>query len=89
MITSSGAVSSEAAVDMAERVRLLFGSDYAVSITGNLGPAILEGKEKGLVYIGVSKKGETQFQRFFLAGDRIKNKEMAALSALKFLIGIK
>lgn len=87
MITSFGAVSSETAVEMAERARLLFSSDYAVSVTGNLGPATMEGKQKGLVYIGVSKKGQMKFQRLLLTGDRIENKEIAALSALKFLIG--
>lgn len=89
MITSSGAVSSVTAVEMAERARMLFNSDYAVSVTGNLGPAAIEGKEKGLIYIGVSKKGQTKIQRLLLAGDRIENKETAALSALKFLIGAK
>lgn len=87
MITSFGAVSSETAIEMADRTRLLFSSDYAVSVTGNLGPATIEGKQKGLVYIGVSKKGQIKFQRLLLTGDRIENKEVAALSALKFLIG--
>lgn len=89
MITSSGAVSSETAIEMAERTRLLFSSDYAVSVTGNLGPAAIEDKQKGLIYIGFSKKGQTKFQQLLLSGDRIENKEIAALSALKFLIGVK
>lgn len=88
-ISMYGAVSSETAIEMAERVRQLFNSDYALSITGNLGPTTLEGKAKGLVYIGVSKRGGTKVQKLLLLGDRIENKEQAALSALKFLIGLK
>ncbi len=88
-ITLHGAVSSVTAIEMAERVRQLFSADYALSITGNLGPTAIEGKAKGLIYIGVSKKGQTKVQQLILTGNRIENKEVAALSALKFLIGLK
>ncbi len=88
-ITSSGTISSETAMEMAEKVRVLFSSDYGLSVTGNLGPTAIEGKEKGLVYVGVSKKGQTSFHRLLLTGERIQNKEIAAVSALKFLIGVK
>lgn len=87
-ISMYGAVSSETAIEMAERVRQLFNSDYSLSITGNLGPTALEGKAKGLVYIGLSKKGGTKVQTLHLSGDRIENKEQATISALKFLIGL-
>jgi len=53
-----GAVSSHAAIEMAERVRSLFGADYSISTPSNLGPTAIEGKEAVLVFIAVSKKEE-------------------------------
>jgi len=81
-----GAVSSQAALEMAERIRSLFGTDYSISTTGNLGPTAVEGKETGLVFIAVSKKGESKYRRLLLTGNRIENKVKSALEALKFLI---
>jgi len=84
-IATHGVVSPETAKEMAEKVRLLTGTDYALSTTGNLGPDMLEGKEKGLVYIGMSKEGKTINIELRLEGDRIQNREAAALSALRLL----
>ena len=53
-----GAVSSHAALEMAERVRSLFAADYSISTLSNLGPTAIEGKEAVLVFIAVSKKEE-------------------------------
>ncbi len=85
-ISRYGIVSRETAEEMAERVRLITGSDYSISTTGNLGPDVLEGKEKGLIYIAVSRKGKTLSKELRLKGDRESNKEEASLSALRFLI---
>lgn len=85
-IASHGVVSSETAIEMAEKMRLLTGTDYALSTTGNLGPDVLEGKEKGLIYIGMSKYGKSITKEMRLTGDRIQNKEEAARRALSFLI---
>ncbi len=84
-ITSHGVISRETAKEMAEKIRLLTGTDYALSTTGNLGPDVLEGKERGLVYVGISKDKKTIIKEMRLKGDRIQNKEEAALSALRFL----
>ncbi len=86
IISAHGAVSEETAREMAERIRTLSKTDYSLSTTGNLGPDVLEGKEKGLVYIAVSREGSTFSKELRLTGDREENKEEAALSALKFLI---
>ncbi len=85
-ISSYGVVSRETAKEMAEKIRLLTGTDYALSTTGNLGPDILEGKERGLVYAGISKEGKTIIKELRLKGTRIKNREDAALLSLKFLM---
>jgi nicotinamide mononucleotide (NMN) deamidase PncC len=47
---------------------------------------VLEGKEKGLVYVAVSKEDLTVSKELRLRGDREGNKEAAALLALKFLV---
>jgi len=86
IISAHGAVSEETAREMAERIRIIAKTDYSLSTTGNLGPDVLEGKEKGLVYIAVSREGSTFSRKLRLRGDREENKEEAALSALKFLI---
>ena len=83
-----GVVSEETAREMAEKVRLLTKTDYSISTTGNLGPDVLEGKERGLVYIAASKEGKTISKRLQLKGDREANKENASLAALKLLIEI-
>ncbi len=88
-ISRYGVVSREVAQEMAEKVRLLTGSDYSVSTTGNLGPDVLEGKERGLVYIAISKEGKTFSRELrLISGNRNANKEEVSLSALKLLIEI-
>jgi PncC family amidohydrolase len=84
-ISSYGAISRETAKEMAEKVRLITRTDYGLSTTGNLGPDLLEGKEKGLVYIGMSKEGRTIIKKLRLKGTRAANKNEAALSALRLL----
>lgn len=85
-IASRGVVSRETALEMAEKMRLITGTDYALSTTGNLGPDVLEGKETGLVFTGISKVGSTIVKELKLKGEREQNREEAALSALRFLI---
>ena len=84
-IVSYGVVSRETAEEMAEKMRLITGTDYGLSTTGNLGPDLLEGKERGLVYIGISKEGKTIVKELRLKGARTQNKEAAALSALRLI----
>ena len=87
-IKKYGVVSESTASEMAENVRSLTGTDYALSTTGNLGPDVLEGKEKGLIYIAVSKTGQTISKEVRLTGNREENKEAASLLALRLLIEV-
>jgi len=84
-IASCGMVSPETAKEMAERIRLLTAADYALSTTGNLGPDVLEEKEKGLVYVGISTAEKTLVRELRLRGDRIRNRKEAVFLSLKFL----
>jgi PncC family amidohydrolase len=81
-----GVVSAETAREMAEKIRLLSKTDYAISTTGNLGPDVLEGKKRGLVYTAASWEGETVLQELRLMGNRAENKEEVAISAMRLLI---
>ncbi len=84
-ISEYGVVSEETAREMAEKMRLLAGTDCSISTTGNLGPDALEGKERGLVYIAASKEGMTISKELKLRRDRSANKEEASLAALELL----
>lgn len=77
-----GAVSPECAAAMADGVRRLTGSDFAVSTTGNAGPVASENKDVGLVWVGISSKYGTQTIDFHFHNDRIRNRERFAASAL-------
>ena len=83
-----GVVSDETVREMAEKIRQISNTDYSLSTTGNLGPDVLEGKEKGLVYIAAGRKGKTISRELRLKGNREKNKAEAALAALRLLIEI-
>ena len=88
VIETSGVVSEEAVREMAKGVMGLVGSGLALAITGNLGPEALEGKENGLIYVGVCSKGSGQVRvkKLLLKGGRLENKKEAALEALRFLL---
>jgi PncC family amidohydrolase len=87
-ITKYGVVSEQTAREMAEKIRRLTKTDFSLSTTGNLGPDVLEGKERGLVYIAVSTEGKTMMKELRLQGDREENKKEAALEALRFLVEV-
>ncbi len=86
IIREKGVVSAETAREMALKMRLLAHTDYAVSTTGNLGPDVLEGKDRGLVYVAACGKDRTEVRELRLGGDREENKEDAAAAALRLLI---
>ncbi|MCX7793653.1 MAG: CinA family protein [Thermodesulfovibrionales bacterium] len=87
-ISRFGVISREIAALMASSIMRITGSDFGLSTTGNLGPDVLEGKERGLVYIGVAHKDKTWTKELRLSGDRMDNKEKASLKALEFLVEI-
>jgi PncC family amidohydrolase len=86
VLNKYGMVSEETAKEMAEQVRRITDSDYSIATTGNLGPDVLEGKDKGLIYLAVSKNGKTITKQLNLNGSREENKAVAANAALYLLI---
>jgi PncC family amidohydrolase len=83
-----GVVSHEIAVAMAERIRDLSGSDFSLATTGNLGPAVLESKELGLVYIAVSGSFGSEFRELRLKGNREEIKTAVSIHALELLLEV-
>ena len=84
-IEKAGVVSSEVAAAMAEGVRKLTGSDYAVSTTGLAGPDGDAFNPVGTVWIGVAgPKGTKTLKRQF-RNDRERNIQRFAAEALNFL----
>jgi len=88
MIKKYGAVSEETARAMAEAMRLKAGTDYALAITGNLGPAGMENKKAGLVFFAVASDAVTESKGMIFDGSRDEIKQAASLSALEFLCGV-
>ena len=81
-----GAVSSQTAAAMAEGVRKLTGSDFAVSTTGLAGPSGgTDENPVGTCWIGVSSKLGTLTTKVHFSGDRKRNIERFAASALDTL----
>lgn len=80
-----GVVSSEVAAAMAEGVRKLTGSDYAVSTTGLAGPDGDGVNPVGTVWVGVASARGTLTRRYNYKNDRKHNIQRFAASALDFL----
>lgn len=85
-LESYGAVSSETAEEMVSGITKTSGADIGISITGIAGPSGgTEEKPVGLVYIGLSIKGEIIIKKLNLAGNRQKIRERATNIALDLL----
>ncbi|MCL1978754.1 MAG: CinA family protein [Methanomassiliicoccaceae archaeon] len=86
-LMNHGAVSENAAVEMAAGARELFGSDIAVSITGVAGPGGgAEAKPVGLVWFGISSMNGTFSEKFNFSGNRDEIRKNAADTAMRLLI---
>ena len=85
VIERCGVVSSEVAAAMAQGVRALTGSDYAVATTGLAGPGGDAFNPVGTVWIGVDGPRGTKTVKYAYKNDRKRNIERFAASALNFL----
>lgn len=83
-----GAVSEQTAKVMAKGVRLKAKTDFALSITGNLGPKPIEDKKAGLVFMAVSFEGGIESKGMMFEGSRDEIKVSASAAALEFLYGV-
>ena len=83
-----GAVSEEAAAEMAAGALSLFDADYALSVTGIAGPGGGSAeKPVGLTYIGLAQpEGLLRVERLVWGSDRIGNKVASVDAALRLLL---
>ncbi|MFN3695248.1 MAG: nicotinamide-nucleotide amidohydrolase family protein, partial [Ignavibacterium sp.] len=85
-LASVGAVSREVAMQMAEGVRAVSGTDIGISTSGILGPTgATTNKPVGLVYIGYCDEKVCTAKKFLFGEDRILNKQRATQAALEML----
>ncbi|CAB4680121.1 MAG: nicotinamide-nucleotide amidohydrolase family protein [Actinobacteria bacterium] len=82
LISKHTAVSEEVAKAMAESVRKIFKSDFAISTTGVAGPGKAYGKSAGSVWLAISTKKEVIAIELSIAGDRATVRKATIESAL-------
>ncbi|MBV5267592.1 MAG: CinA family protein [Burkholderiaceae bacterium] len=68
---------------MAESVRKIFKSDYAISTTGVAGPGKAYGKSSGSVWLAIATKKEGIAIELSIAGDRATGRKAHIGSALR------
>jgi len=79
-------VSYQTAEEMAQGVREAMDADIGLSETGIAGPTSgSSGKGVGLFYIGLSSEQGNRVREHIFQGDRLENKQSAALAALAML----
>ena len=88
-ILAHGSVSAAVAGEMAAGAQARFDSDYAFSITGIAGPGgATPDKPLGLTFVGlVARGGAASVERHIWDGDRLRNKQLSAMAALRMLLG--
>ena len=86
ILQTVGAVSEETVKIMAESVRQLMDTDYAIAVSGIMGPdGGTSEKPVGMVWIAVAKKGETVTKCFSFRHTRERNIQLTAINALNML----
>ena len=78
-------VCEECAIEMAEGVRRLLGTDVGLSVTGVAGPSRQEGQPVGTAWLGVALPTGSEAVEVRLPGDRVRIRQLAAISLLDLL----
>jgi len=92
-LDNNGVISEQTAIEMVQGAIRVLNCDYALSVTGLLGPASDDDEvEVGTVWMAVADKaGTIKTKKFRFYYDRLRNKEMAVQAAFrmihKFLLG--
>ncbi|MHB1630105.1 MAG: competence/damage-inducible protein A [Bacilli bacterium] len=87
ILATHGAVSGEAAGEMAAGVRRLMAADYGVSVTGIAGPSGgTPDKPVGLVYLAVASERGVVVKKRVFSGDRTQIRIRSAKAALHLLL---
>ncbi len=89
ILDTRGAVCEEVAVQMAEGVRNLLHTGYALATTGNAGPgADPKNPNVGEIYVAAASAEQTLCKKLDLHGNREENRLTACAEALKLLLHI-
>ena len=87
LIDQFGVVSAECATDMAKRVKLMFGSDIGVALTGAAGPSSHDNQPAGTVWIAIVLPNDKVYTHQLLLSDmRNTNRLRAVKKTLHYLI---
>ena len=82
-IEKYGAVSQNTAIEMAENIKQISGTDIGLSVTGLAGPAgATEEKPIGLVYVALATKDGVESKELRLWGERNRIRNVTCLHAL-------
>jgi nicotinamide-nucleotide amidase len=85
-LNTYGAVSKETVKEMALNVLKLMKTDYAVAVSGIMGPGgATNDKPVGTVWMAVANKEKVVTQKFQFRFDRLKNIQLTAVNALNLL----
>jgi PncC family amidohydrolase len=84
-IKEHGVISPDCAIEMAAGAARAANTGAALSVTGNLGPEPMEGKEVGLIHAAVYLRDRTMAREFRFQGERNEIKEKAGSDALEML----
>lgn len=86
-IAKHSVVSSQVAESMAQHVRNMFKSDYAIATTGNAGPTKGDSDEEvGTVFIAIATENTVYSQKFMFGNIRSKVIDKAANKAFEMLL---
>jgi len=86
-IAEHSVVSSQVAESMAQHVRNMFKSDYAIATTGNAGPTKGDSDEEvGTVFIAIATENTVYSQKFMFGNIRSKVIDKAANKAFEMLL---
>ena len=86
VVAEHGVVSAACATAMAQGVRALLGTDWAVSTTGVAGPDRQEDKPVGLVYVGLAGPDGDRAAELHLTGDRAGIRAAAVEAAVSLAL---
>lgn len=84
-IKKQGAVSEWCAITMAKRVRKLLNADIGLAVTGIAGPAYIENKPIGLVYIALDADDGTRCREYKMPGRRMAIRQGSVNASLKMV----